>query len=341
MFYRFGIGALSVLIICTTIPAHGYEYTIGRTTFKLNGYATGGILEPDFNKTEFIGDWRVRGEMNFDATENTTLGAVFAMDANAVDDKKYMREGFVFMQYKTLGRTEVGFTDSIARKLGIGLPDVGGLRINDKPLFYKKIKPLGPVIADTTMTTGRRALRLNVASVPVSGVQYGISVAGITDDYDYTIDAGLKIRQPNGKMKLAYSLGASFMGNPNGYCTDSYNPDVNADWRAQLTGGMNIQYKSWMFGLTTRLIYDHNPIGNVSDGLVVGTGVSYDILNYSLSLTYLFSDTGIWERNAPDYADHTVVGSFRYKYSQNVDCWMSLGMTTKTPFLSVGLRFTF
>ena len=67
----------------------------------------------------------------------------------------------------------------------------------------------------------------------------------------------------------------------------------------------------------------------------------FNILNYSVSLSYIFSDTGIWHKDAPDYTDHTVVASFRYKYSENVDGWMSIGMTTETPFVAAGMRIAF
>jgi len=70
-------------------------------------------------------------------------------------------------------------------------------------------------------------------------------------------------------------------------------------------------------------------------------GISYDLLKYTLSLTYIFSDTGIWQHDVRDYNDHTIVGSFRYKYSENVDGWVSLGWTTETPFVSAGMRLTF
>lgn len=321
--------------------AGALEYDNGRFGLKLTGYGTGGILEPDFNTPDFVGDWRVRGEVDYLVTDGNKLGLVYAIDAAAVDEDKFMREAFSYWQNSKYGRAEIGFTDSIARKLGVGLPDVGGLRVNDKPLFYKKIHPEGPVISDTTLTTGRSALRLNLATMPISSVQYGLSVSGITDDYDYAVDAALKIRRPTGKVKSAYAFGASFMSHPDGYRTDAYTPRVYADWRAQVSGGMNLQYNSWMFGLTARLIYDENPIGAVSDGLAVGSGISYDILNYSISLTYIFSDTGIWNRDVDDYLDHTVIASFRYKYSENVDGWMSVGVTTETPFLSVGMRLTF
>lgn len=321
--------------------ANAWQYDHGPVTFKLNGYGTGGIIEPDFGKPDFIGDWRVRAQLDYNIADGQTLGAVYAIDAAAIDEDKFMREAFAFWQDRALGRVEVGFTDSVARKLGVGLPDVGGLRVNDKPLFYKKITPDGPVISDTTLTTGRSALRTNLVSMPRGAAQYGLSVAGLTDDYDYAVDAALKIRRPSGKVKTAYAFAASFMDHPDNYRTDAYTPRVTADWRAQVSGGVNVQYNSWIWGLTARVIYDQDPVGPVSDGLAVGTGVSYDILNYSVSLTYIFSDTGIWNRDVKDYMDHTVIGSFRYKYSENVDGWMSLGMTTETPFLSVGLRLTF
>ncbi len=333
----------TVVCLMSVIPcgAHAWQYDSGRFGLKITGYGTGGVLEPDFEKPTFIGDWRVRAEMDYMATDNNTFGLVYAIDAAAVDEDKFLREGFTYWQNRKIGRVELGLTDSIARKLGVGLPDVGGLRVNDKPLFYKKITPNGPVISDTTLTTGRGGLRLNYATMPIGAAQYGISVAGLTDKYDYAVDAAVKFRQPSGKVKTAYTIGASFMSRPDGYRTDAYTPRVYADWRAQMSAGVNVQYNSWMFGTTARLVYDENPIGPISDGLAVGTGLSYDILNYSLSLTYIFSDTGVWNRDVDDYMDHTAIASFRYKYSENVDMWASLGMTTETPFVAAGLRLTF
>ena len=166
-------------------------------------------------------------------------------------------------------------------------------------------------------------------------------MAGITDDFDFTVDGGLKIRKSSGKLKRAFSLGASFMDKPRGFSTDVYAPAVTADFRTQFTAGLNIQYNSWVWGTTARVIYDNNPIGPISDGIVAGTGVSYDLLQSSVSLTYMFSDTGIWNRDVDDFMDHMLISSFRYKYSANVDGWLSLGITSKTPFVSAGLRLTF
>ena len=335
------ICAMTIGLVLSGGVAHAIEYNAGNFDFKLSGYGTGGIIQPDFELPLFIGDWRVRGEVNWNANTSHKLGAVYAIDAAATEDGKAFREAFGFYQIKTLGRIEVGFTDSIARKLGVGLPDVGGLRINDRPIFHKKIVPDGPVISDTTLTTGRGALRVNVATKQINGAQYGLSLAGITDDYDFAVDGGLKIRKSEGKVKRAYSLGASFMDKPHGLSTDVYAPPVTADSRTQFTAGMNIQYNSWIWGTTARVIYDDNPIGHVSDGIVAGTGVSYDLLQYNVSLTYMFSDTGIWNHNVDDFIDHMLIGSFRYKYSANVDGWMSIGITSKTPFISAGMRLTF
>ena len=322
--------------------ANALQYDYNKMSFKLTGYGTVGVIEPDFESPLFIGDWRVRGQITYTPNNEYKFGAVYAMDQSAISKGDFSRETFAFIESKSYGRIEVGFTDSVARKLGLGLPDVGGLRINDRPLYNKKIIADGPVIADTALTSGRsNSLRINTVFASKSNVQYGLSVAGITDNYDWAVDGGIKIKQSDGKLKTAYSVGASFMKNPNDFDNEVYTGGITADWRAQMSLGMNLQYNSWIWGTTVRVIYDQNPIGPVSDGLVVGTGVSYDLLKYSLSLTYMFSDTGVWQKNVDDFADHTVVASFRYKYSEFVDGWISGGTTIKTPFVSAGLRITF
>ncbi len=326
--------------IAAASDASAWEYNRGRTAFKITGYGTAGIFEPDFADPDFVGDWRVRAQMNYAVARGQSLGLVYAIDALALDYDKPLREAFAFWEWSRYGRIELGMTDSIARKLGVGLPDVGGLRVNDQSLVYKKISPDGPIISDTTLSSGRYALRMNLASMPTRGVQYGLSVAGLTDDYDFVVDAGLKIRRPRGKVKTAFALGASVMENPDHYRAEMYAPRVTADWRAQVSAGMNLHYNSWIWGVSARVIYDENPIGPQSDGIAAGTGVSYDLLNYSVSLSYLFTDTGIWG-DAPNYDDHTVIASFRYKYSQNVDGWISTGLSTSQAFLSAGMRLTF
>lgn len=330
------------LFLCTlTIPAYAYQYDMGRTTFDLTGYGTLGILEPKFENPEIINDWRVRSTVNFHATGATTIGAVYSIDAIAIDENRAVADAFGLIQNKDIGRLELGLTSSVAQKLGLGLPDVGGLRVNDRPLFYKKIHPAHAVIADTTLNTGRRAPRANFVSNKIGNTQIGVSVSGLDNDYDYAVDVGLKIRQSDGKLKSAFSIAASFMDTPNGFSTDTFTPTTTADWRTQFSAGMNIQYNSWIWALTARAIYDHNPIGVPTDGLAFGTGVSYDLLNYSISLSYILSETGIWRDETPRYLDNTVIGSFRYKYSENITGWASIGLTSETPFVAAGMAINF
>ena len=166
-------------------------------------------------------------------------------------------------------------------------------------------------------------------------------MAGLSDDYNFVVDGAIKIRRPNGKVKTAYSVGASFMSRPDKFSQSPYSPNVTADWRAQFSAAMNLQYNSLMFAINARAIYDKNPLGIVSDGVILGTGISYDLLKYTVSLSYLLSDTGIWHKDTDNNLYHTVVSSFRYKYSENVDGWMSLGWVPANPFISAGLRITF
>lgn len=333
----------TTLAIIFLVPnvAHALQYDMGNFSAKLSGYATGGFINPDFESPLGIGDWRGRAQLTYDINDEYKLGAVYALDKAALDKGNLYRETFGYIESREYGRIEFGLTDSIARKLGVGLPDVGGLRINDRPLYNEKIIPDGAIIADTTLTSGRSDPRINIVSAPTNGVQYGVSASGFATNYDYAVDAGLKIRRPSGKVKTAYAFGASFMDNPRDFDNEVYTPGVSADWRAQMSLGMNLQYNSWIWGLSGRVIYDNNPIGEISDGFVVGTGVSYDLLRYSVSLTYMLSDTGVWQSDIDDFIDHMAIASFRYKYSENVDGWISGGITSQTPFVSVGLRLTF
>lgn len=333
----------TTLAIIFLVPnvAHALQYDMGNFSAKLSGYATGGFINPDFESPLGIGDWRGRAQLTYDINDEYKLGAVYALDKAALDKGNLSRETFGYIESREYGRIEFGLTDSIARKLGVGLPDVGGLRINDRPLYNEKIIPDGAIIADTTLTSGRSDPRINIVSAPTNGVQYGVSASGFATNYDYAVDAGLKIRRPSGKVKTAYAFGASFMDNPRDFDNEVYTPGVSADWRAQMSLGMNLQYNSWIWGLSGRVIYDNNPIGEISDGFVVGTGVSYDLLRYSVSLTYMLSDTGVWQSDIDDFIDHMAIASFRYKYSENVDGWISGGITSQTPFVSVGLRLTF
>lgn len=319
------------------------EYKNGGFTARVSGYGNVGLIEPEFElqHSKFIGDWSVRGQMTYDMNDVHRVGLVYSLDEKTLEDSDAINDLFALWQVKGYGRIEIGLTDSVAEKLGLGLPDVGGLRVNDDPLFYKRIEPDGVVISDTTLDTGDGALRLNAVSSVRDGIQCGISVSGITDRYDFAVDSGIKIRRPNGKTKTAYSFGASFMNAPDNFKASPYSPHVTADWRTQVSAAVNVQYNSWIFALTGRAIYDHDPIGVPTDGFIVGTGVSYDFLKYNVSLMYSLSDTGVWQSDVDDFLNHVVMGSFRYKYSENVDGWMSIGMTTETPFISAGMRVTF
>ncbi|MDE5616043.1 MAG: hypothetical protein K2I81_04405 [Alphaproteobacteria bacterium] len=331
---------LAVAMAAGPACANAIEWRGNGYGLSVTGYGTAGMIDADKEKPDFLGDWRIRGEARHDM-RTSRIGLVYALDAQTVDSDEYIDDLFLFWQSRRYGRMEIGMTDSAAGKLGLGLPDVGALRVNDNPLFYKKINPDGPVVADGTVDSGDQVLRLNLVTNSIGGAQYGVSVATLADGYDYAIDAGVKVRWPSGKIKTAVSLGTSFIDNPHDFDAEPYAPGVTADWRAQMAAGLNVQYNSWIFGLNARAVYDYDTISPAADGLSAGAGISYDLLNYSMSLSYIISAVGIWHEDDHRYTNNTVLGSFRYKYSANVDGWTSIGVASKTPFVSAGLRLTF
>ena len=332
--------------ICTN--AYALDYNIGSWDLKLDADGMVGFLDPKDDAAIFINDWGVKAQTIYNFNRTQRMGAVYSLDANCVEDGEFVHDAFVLLEDRNIGRAEIGLTNSIARKMGLGLPDVGYLRINDKSILYKKLDLKRVLISDTPATTGHEALRLNLATISTEYGQYGFSVAGITDDYDYALDFAVKLKHPLGKLKSAYSLAVSYMGKPDNYSENSFSPNVTADWRGQVALGLNLQYNSIIWGTSVRMIYDKNPINKTADGLVAGSGISYDLLQYSLSFTYLFSDTKVWKHHdefgneliGGDYT-HTFLGSFRYKYSEHTHLFMSGGLADTTPFFAVGLRTGF
>ncbi len=341
---------ISFAVICFTFISNAYalDYENGNWKFKFDADGMIGTLQPKEDKSEFINDWDVKLQAFYRLNATQRFGAIYSIDAACVDDKEYIHDAFVLFEDRNYGRAEFGLTHSIARKMGLGLPDVGYLRINNKSILHNKLNLKKVLISDTTATSGHDAMRLNLATQQTKYGQYGLSVAGGGDDYNYAIDAAFKFKIPNGKLKSAYSVALSYMDKPNDYEENSYSPHVNADWRAQVALGLNIQYNSWIFGTSARLIYDENPIHKTADGLVAGTGISYDLLQYSLSGTYLFSDTNLWNHHdkitgakmSGDYV-HTFIGSFRYKYSEHTSMFVSGGLSDTTPFIAVGIKTGF
>lgn len=328
--------------------ANALDYRNGNWSFKLDADGMAGFLEPKREKPIFINDWDVKGQIFYNFNRTQRFGAVYSIDAACVEENEYIHDAFVLLEDRNYGRAEFGLTHSIARKMGLGLPDVGYMRINEKSILYKKLDIKKVFISDTAATTGHEALRVNLATVSTPHGQYGLSLSGGSDDYDYAIDGAFKIKQPHGKFKSAYYIAVSYMDNPENYKENTFSPHITADWRGQIATGVNFQYNSFIWGISGRMIYDQDPIIKTADGFVAGTGLSYDLLKSSLSLTYLFSDTKIWthrdkithERMSGDYIN-TILASFRYKYTEHVSIFMSGGYADTTPFFAVGIQAGF
>ncbi len=338
-----------IAIFClATSGANALDYTTDKWRLALDADGMVGFLENRDDKPIFINDWNVKATATYRLDSARRIGAVYSIDADSVDDKNYIHDAFILFQDRNLGRAEFGLTHSIARKMGLGLPDVGYLKLNDKSILYKKFDLNKVLISDTTATTGHESIRLNLATVSTDYGQYGLSVAGGGDDYDFALDTAAKFKQSLGKTKTAYSIALSYMDKPHGYEENSFTPPVYADWRAQAALGFNLSYNSFVFGASARLIYDEKPAFKTSDGLVAGTGVSYDFLQSSVSLNYLYSNTNLWTHHDKNTGMelngeymNTIIASFRYKYTEHTSMFMSGGLAHTVPFFAVGLKSGF
>ncbi len=333
--------SVSLIAVALIVPAHAIDYKYNDINLKISGYGTaGGFLS---NKTTsdnaFLGDYAVRAELSYEMNNSDKLAAVYSVDELSVSEDEYINELYGFYQSNKFGRIEIGITDSVATKMGLGLPDVGGLRINNTPIFYDKIDPNGPYIDNINLNNAEYSARINYVLPKIGDSMYGISVSN-GDNSNFEIDGAWKYKDSFGKTKTAYSLSLSYVDSPTGYKSDYTGNSLTADWRAQVAGGVNIQYNSFMFSAIANLIYDKDLINPApKDGLVAGGGISYDLLSFSASVSYLYSDTTIFKTGGDRY--NSVIGSLRYKFNKDWDVWMSGGYSVDSPFLSSGIRYKF
>lgn len=319
--------------------ADALEADYGNWNFNLSGYGTAGGVQTDDN-SGITNDWQVRAQASYRKSNDWLFGAVLSQSAWNLDREDPFIDAFGYTQ-TPWGRLELGWTDSIATKLGLGLPDVGGLRIGRDPLVYDFANP-SPMLAETIISDTASALRANVVSAP-GPIQFGFSFAPKNQHFDSATDFGIKYKRAAGKTKLALSLGTSFIDNPDNLIGEIYAPRTTADWRTQISTGMNLQYNSWIWGIFAKAVYDQNPIGALSDGFALGTGVSYDFLKWSASASYMLSQIGVFH-DGKDYFANTTIVSLRYKIDQFWNVWASGGIVSAketSPFISAGLMLKF
>lgn len=328
------------LFFCVlSFTANALENNYGNLNIKLSGYGTAGYVNTD-NKSNFANDWYIRAQASYHKSKNWLFGAVISHSAWYLAQEKPAMDAFTYVE-SPWGRAELGWTDTIATKLGLGLPDVSGLRINKDLIIYDFID-IEPTISRTSISGAQFAFRVNVVSTP-GPIQTGISFAPKQHHFNSATDFGIKYKLSDGKTKLAISMGASFIDKPTNFAGDIYAPRSNADWRGQISAGLNLQYNSWIWGLNTKTTYDKNPINMISDGISIGTGISYDFLRWSASLSYIRSQIGIFH-NTTNYFTNTGIISLRYKINQFWNIWASGGAVSAnhtSPFISGGFMFKF
>ncbi|MDR1361185.1 MAG: porin [Rickettsiales bacterium] len=324
--------------------ASALEYDWRGVGLKLTGEGMLGGTDARNPESYVISDFKLRGQANYVVSNGWTLGAIYSIDQISAEHHYLARDAFVFTEGPK-GRLELGWTESIAAKLGLGLPDVGALRLNDYSIAYNIANPDVPIISNPAISSTRYAFRVNAATIPTRPWQFGVSVAPWSEHFKNATDIGVKYRKSGGKTKIAMTFGASYIDSPEDLRADFFSPRVTADFRAEMTAGLNIQYNSWIWGLNAKGIYDQNPILPPSDGLRLGTGLSYDFLKYSASVSYIFSDTGIWHDIAESRIAHTGVVSLRYKIDEYFDIWASGGLTASdivtSPFIAAGIHGKF
>ena len=342
--FRKRICLMPYVLCLIVLPSatQAFTYNHDNISLRFSGHGMGGAALPE----SAIYDYRIRGQAGYALRNGWTIGAVYSMDYLAYEFDRFYSDAFIFTE-SPHGRAEIGWTESVSVKLGLGLPDVGAMRVNNNPIIYKITDTTG-VISNPATTGTAYSFRATAVTVPTRPFQLGASFSPYDENFNNSAEFGIRYRYPHGKVKFALAAGAGFTDAPRELYADLYTPRVTADSRSQGALAANIQYLGWQFGATLRGIYDRGAIGAPSDGMQTGVGASYDFLNWSASGTYILSAIGIWDNN-PDFQysviTHTGVFSLRYKIDQHFDIFASTGTVAQSssiqPFVAAGLRGRF
>jgi len=292
--------------------AAALEYPYGANTFRLN--AAGGAVYMHDNVHD---NYLVRAQYDRRADGGWNFGAVYSIDSLAARAGYYARDAFLYagMEY---GRAEVGWTESVATKMGLVLPDVSGLRLHNAALFYNRGEDR--LITTPTIFGNQYAFRANLATPPTNAWQLGLSQTVWARDFDFSSDVGLRYRDTGGSLKTSLSFGASYIDHPRGMIGDWFLPPLSADARYQATIGVNIQSGSLIWAATAKAMIDDGA-DVVADGQQLGTGISYEFLRWSFSIDYIFSNVG-WHQSQ---IAHTGILSAKYKFNSYFSMWGSVG----------------
>lgn len=309
------LSVICYLIFSTPAAAYDWRHRNGGGRITFEGFA--GTFHG-----ELITDALFRLQLYYTLKNGWNVGSVFAVDGDSRSDNYPTKDAFVYAETER-GRVEIGLTESVATKMGLQLPDVGGDSLNSAPFFFED-DFIG--ITNPRVRGNQYAFRGNVVTTPTKPFQFGFGRTFVPrSTYASSMDAGIRYRDQGGRIKTSVSIGGSYIEKPNGMRFDSFLPRVHADARYQFTAAINVNWGSFLWAATGKIAIDDDPTGFNSEGVQLGTGLSYDFLKWSASLNYIFSNIGIFRDYAPNVSSHTGVFSLRHKITKNFSVWASAG----------------
>ena len=87
---------ISFLVICCLFSAnaHAVDYATDNWRFALNADGMAGFLETKDDKPLGIYDWDVKTSATYKINNHYRIGAVYSIDADAVDSDEYVHDAF-------------------------------------------------------------------------------------------------------------------------------------------------------------------------------------------------------------------------------------------------------
>ena len=91
-----------IATILVSSNAFALDYKTDNWTFRLTADGMVGFLQEKIDKSEFINDWDVKAQIFYKFNNTQRFGAVYSIDADAVEDKEYIHDAFILFEDKDI-----------------------------------------------------------------------------------------------------------------------------------------------------------------------------------------------------------------------------------------------
>lgn len=322
--------------------AEGLQLHVGGYMNQWFGYGDNDI--PNVQELDQWSDSEIHFSGEYHLDVGPTIGLEVQLEANTTGDQ--IDESYAFIE-GGLGRLVLGSTDDAAYLMQYAAPNVG-LAINSGSQTQHILEPTGNALFHTvygstfiTPALDDTGQKVTYYSPRMSGFQFGFSYLpdvdptggdrnSLTTDtasYHDGLSVGVNyVESYENGVDVAASVGYSYASAPDG-AVDAFTGSSVDDFQGFMLG-LNLGYEGFTLGGSYAKVTDGVISGtSTTEGQAYDVGLSYEVDEYGVSLTYFHGETEADRTIAGDSEHDSYALSGSYALSDGISLLGTVGYT--------------